>query len=173
MDFTNIDVDRLISDFEHARSELNLSYQNIADSCNVSQATILRIFKRQTEPTVKLLQQIAAAVRYVPEREEIILTAYTQDAYILFLQKTIERTKEDAEIQMKQNEAVHNRRHNEDRRSYHHALIFAVCMALFICGLFAYDLSHLDRGWFQMAAEGYRQSVFKDILFAVQSWLGI
>ena len=64
MDFSTIDLDALIPKLEDRRVSLNLSYQNVADACNVSQSTIIRIFKRQADPSIVVLRSILAAVKY-------------------------------------------------------------------------------------------------------------
>lgn len=56
MDFSTIDLDALIPKLEDRRISLNLSYQNVADACNVSQSTIIRIFKRQADPSIVVLR---------------------------------------------------------------------------------------------------------------------
>lgn len=43
MDFSTINLDALVPKLEARRVSLNLSYQNVADACNVSQSTIIRI----------------------------------------------------------------------------------------------------------------------------------
>ena len=52
MDFSTINLDALVPKLEARRVALNLSYQNVADACNVSQSTIIRIFKRQADPSI-------------------------------------------------------------------------------------------------------------------------
>lgn len=64
MDFSTINLDALVPKLEARRVSLNLSYQNIADACNVSQSTIIRIFKRQADPSIVVLKSILAAVKY-------------------------------------------------------------------------------------------------------------
>lgn len=58
MDFSTIDLDALVPKLEARRVSLNLSYQNVADACNVSQSTIIRIFKRQADPSIVVLKSI-------------------------------------------------------------------------------------------------------------------
>lgn len=55
MDFSTINLDALVPKLEARRVSLNLSYQNVADACNVSQSTIIRIFKRQADPSIVVL----------------------------------------------------------------------------------------------------------------------
>ena len=49
MKITNVDQNQLLLDLDAQRKAMNLSYQNVADACEVSQATIMRIFKLPVE----------------------------------------------------------------------------------------------------------------------------
>ena len=86
MKITNVDQNQLLLDLDAQRKAMNLSYQNVADACDVSQATIMRIFKRQTEPTFDLLQKIAASVHYDAKPAPVMLEGYTKEEYSLILQ---------------------------------------------------------------------------------------
>lgn len=69
MDFSQ-NASEIITELSRLRSARNLSYQAVADACEVSQTTIIRVFNGETEPSYALLQKIAAAVQYKPERKE-------------------------------------------------------------------------------------------------------
>lgn len=165
LDFSNIDVDILISELDGRRTAQNLSYQNIADKCNVSQTTIIRTFKRQTEPTMAMLQKIAIAVNYTPKREEIILTGYTQEAYIQYLQKSLEYEKEEQAVRIAQQEAHYNMLLNQKNRTiaYLSGILFLFAVA-FIAWLII-DVTHPEVGWFQREV-AYRSN---DISFSLSA----
>lgn len=117
MKITNVDQNQLLLDLDAQRKAMNLSYQNVADACDVSQATIMRIFKRQTEPTFDLLQKIAAAVHYDAKPAPVMLEGYTKEEYISYLQKLIERREEDFKIREAKAEARHNAAINQKTRT--------------------------------------------------------
>ena len=117
MKITNVDQNQLLLDLDAQRKAMNLSYQNVADACEVSQATIMRIFKRQTEPTFEMLQKIAAAVHYDAKPAPVMLEGYTKEEYISYLQKLIERREEDFKIREAKAEARHNAAINQKTRT--------------------------------------------------------
>ena len=129
MDFSTIDLDALIPKLEARRVSLNLSYQNVADACDVSQSTIIRIFKRQADPSIVVLKSILAAVKYdivsppLPDED-------SENERIRYLKKSIEFEREDKIVRLAQQEAQFMRQ-------------------LFFCFLFGYDIADLDRGWIQ------------------------
>lgn len=168
MDLSNLDSDALLLALESHRQAQNMSYQNVADACNVSQSTILRVFKRQTEPTLDLLKKIAFAVKYEPPQEPVVLTGYTQDAYIEYLQKAWAADKRDHSMRISQIQADNNRERAEARRSLNIALLIIAAFVVAFFALFVYDFTHTDRGWFQMDASYYSGEV-KNILRMFQN----
>lgn len=149
MNITKMPADQLMHELDALRVSQNLSYQNVADACNVSQATIFRAFKRQTEPTLELLQKIASAVGYEPDREPLILQDYTQDAYVEYLQKSIAAEKEEHHLREARAEARHNMLINQKNRTiaYLSAILFVFALG-FITWLIV-DITHPTVGWFQ------------------------
>lgn len=148
MDFSTIDLDALIPKLEDRRVSLNLSYQNVADACNVSQSTIIRIFKRQADPSIVVLRSILAAVKY-----DIVTPPMpdegSENEQIEYLKKSIEFEREDKIVRLAQQEAQFMRQHNEDRRLVRICLIICIIFVIFVCFLFGYDIANLDRGWIQ------------------------
>lgn len=148
MDFSTIDLDALIPKLEDRRISLNLSYQNVADACNVSQSTIIRIFKRQADPSIVVLRSILAAVKY-----DIVTPPMpdegSENEQIEYLKKSIEFEREDKIVQLAQQEAQFMRQHNEDRRLVRICLIICIILVIFVCFFFGYDIANLDRGWIQ------------------------
>lgn len=168
MNITKMPTDQLILELDALRTAQNLSYQNVADACNVSQATIFRAFKRQTEPTLDLLQKIAAAVGYEPDREPLVLQDYTQDAYVEFLQRTIAAEKEEHQLREARAEARHNMLINQKNRTitYLSGILFLFALG-FITWLIV-DVTHPTVGWFQreMAYHSGAASTTWDFLLA-------
>lgn len=148
MDFSTIDLDALIPKLEDRRVSLNLSYQNVADACNVSQSTIIRIFKRQADPSIVVLRSILAAVKY-----DIVTPPMpdegSENEQIEYLKKSIEFEREDKIVRLAQQEAQFMRQHNEDRRLVRICLIIYIILVIFVCFFFGYDIANLDRGWIQ------------------------
>lgn len=165
MDFSNTDLDILLSELDGLRTSLNLSYQNVADACNVSQATIIRIFKRQTEPTMAMLQKIAAAVKYQQKQEPVVLTGYTQDDYIKFIQQSILHEKAESAARIAQQEAHYNMLLNQKTRTI---TWLAFVLFLFAAGFITWliiDVTHPDIGWIQ-------RSVYEG-LTTLRDWLNL
>lgn len=108
MKLTNVDPNLLIQDLEAQRKAVRLSYQNVADACEVSQATIMRTLKGQAEPTLDLLQKIAAAVSYDQKPAPVVLQGYTQEDYIKYLHQLVERRDEEYKIREAKAEARNN-----------------------------------------------------------------
>lgn len=117
MKLTNVDQSQLLLDLDAQRKAMNLSYQFVADACEVSQATIIRVLKNQSEPTFDLLQKIAAAVHYDAKPAPVMLEGYTKEEYISYLQKLIERREEDYKIREAKAEARHNAAVNQKTRT--------------------------------------------------------
>lgn len=149
MKLTNVDQGQLLLDLDAQRKVMNLSYQNVADACEVSQATIMRIFKRQTEPTFEMLQKIAAAVHFDAKPAPVMLEGYTKEEYISYLQKLIERREEDFKIREAKAEARHNAAINQKTRTIRY---LTVCIILLAAGFIAWlilDITHPTLGWLQ------------------------
>ena len=159
MDFAKLDLDLLLSELDGCRTSLNLSYQNLADACQVSQATVIRIFKKQSEPSMAMLQKLAAAVKYVPRTEPIILTGYTQDDYITYLQQSLEYEKEDQRIRLAQQEAHYNMLLGQKTRTitFLSGILFLFAIA-FIAWLII-DVTHPDIGWIQRQAAWFSSAL--------------
>ena len=149
MNLAKMAPDQLIQELDALRIAQNLSYQNVADACNVSQSTVIRAFKHQTEPTLELLQKIAAAVGYEPNREPLVLQGYTQDAYVEYLQRSIIAEKEEHRLREARAEARHNMLINQKNRTikYLSAILFVFAIG-FITWLIV-DVTHPTVGWFQ------------------------
>ena len=158
VDLAKITPDQLIQELDALRIAQNLSYQNVADACNVSQSTVIRAFKRQTEPTLDLLQKIAATVGYEPHREPLVLNGYTKEDYIDFLQRSIAAEKEEYRLREAKAEARHNMLMNQKSRTirYLSAILFLFAIG-FITWLII-DITHPTVGWFQREAAYHSNS---------------
>lgn len=157
MNFVNLDLGILLDELDAQRQRMNMSYQDVATACNVSKATVFRVFNRTADPQISLLQQIAAAVEYSPAAEPVVLDGYTQDAYVEYLHRIIVAEKEEYHLREIQAEARHNRLMNQKNRTI--AYLSAVLL-LFAVGFISWliiDVTHPDIGWFQREA-AYRSN---------------
>ena len=155
MKITNVDPNQLMLDLEAQRKSLNISYQNIADACEVSQATIIRVFKRQTEPTCELLQKIAAAVHYDAKPAPVILEGYTKEEYIHYLQTLLERREDDYKIREAKAEARHNMIVNQKTRTIRYLTLAVIFLAIGFVAWLVLDILHPTMGWFQREVHYY------------------
>ena len=158
MNITKMPPDQLMQELDALRTAQNLSYQNVADACNVSQATIFRAFKRQTEPTLELLQKIAVAVGYEPDREPLVLQGYTQDAYVEYLQRSIIAEKEEHKLREARTEARHNMLMNQKNRTIKYLSGILLIFAIGFISWLIIDVTHPEVGWFQRALSHYSNS---------------
>lgn len=149
MKITNVDIDQLITDLDAQRKSLNFSYQNVADSCDVSQATIIRIFKHQTEPTLDMIQKIAAAVKYDYKPAPVLLKGYSQDDYITYLQQLLQSREDDFKIREAKAEARHNMIVNQKTRTIRFLSAALVILSVAFAAWLVIDILHPTMGWFQ------------------------
>lgn len=155
MKLTNVDQSQLLLDLDAQRKSMNLSYQNVADACEVSQATIIRVFKNQSEPTFDLLQKIAAAVHYDAKPAPVMLEGYTKEEYISYLKELIERREEDYKIREAKAEARHNLIVSQKARTIRYLTICIILLAVGFIFWLIMDIVHPTMGWFQREAHYY------------------
>lgn len=155
MDFNNIDIPALIDQLEERRQSLNLSYQNVADSCDVSQKTMMRFFKHESDPTVSLLQRVVAALQYEFAQTPVPPPDTSTEDYIQYLRSCIDFERKDKKIRLDQQESRFNRLRNENRRVIVVLGGIVGILVIFICSVLIYDVTHPDRGWIQYIQSGY------------------
>lgn len=143
------DIPTMLAELDGLRMARGLSYQDIADACGVSKSTIYRALTGQTEPTMQLIQSIAAAVQYKPAQPELIPFGYTPEEYIAYLQASIQRQADDIERRVRQLHSHYNLLRRQDRRSKLVWMVIAICLIAAFVSLFIYDFANLDRGWIQ------------------------
>lgn len=148
MKLTNVDQSQLLLDLDAQRKSMNLSYQNVADACEVSQATIIRVFKNQSEPTFDLLQKIAAAVHYDAKPAPVMLEGYTKEEYISYLKELIERREEDYKIREAKADARHNLIVSQKTRTIRYLTICIILLAVGFIFWLIMDIIHPTMGWF-------------------------
>lgn len=166
---SEIDIAEYVAELDAQRTAMGMSYQDVADACDVSKPTIYRALTGKTEPTMRLLQNIAAAVQYKERREPVLPDELTQEAYIAYLKQLVAQKDEEIDLRAKQLHAHYNKLLRQSKRSKIVWVILALFLAAIFIILFLYDFSYLDRGWIQMVREGYK-TVFNGTFLAAKSW---
>lgn len=166
------ETSEILAELDALRISRGMTYQDVADACGVSKSTVHRVLTGATEPSLPLVQSIAAAVQYKPQRPSIFPTELTADSYIIYLQDLIKRNEEDHAIHTQQLHAHYNKIRRQDRREKIVWMVLAIIfMATFVV-LFLYDFSHLDRGWIQMHAAGFINAAISRAFLSVRDWIG-
>lgn len=148
MDFSTINLDALVPKLEARRVSLNLSYQNVADACNVSQSTIIRILNGR--PTrASLCLDLSLPPSNMTSLHRRCRTKAPRTSRSSTWRKALSLNAKIKIVRLAQQEAQFMRQHNEDRRLVRICLIICIILVLFVCFLFGYDIANLDRGWIQ------------------------
>lgn len=155
MNFDDIDLQAFVTQLDERRQTLNLSYQNVADCCNVSQKTIMRLFKHESDPSFTLLQKVVSALQYDFVQSPTAPANATMEEYAQYLRDCIAFERKDKKIRLDQQEARFNRLRNENRRVIVVLGGIVGILVIFICGVLVYDFTHPDRGWIQYIQSGY------------------
>lgn len=165
MDFTKFDLEEHLTGIDIARQAMGLSHQALADGCEVSQSTIIRVFKRKTVPSVDLLQKMAVVTHYTPalSKELVLPTGYTPEAYIDYANRLLVSQKEQYDQQLKEQTALYNRLRRQDRRTITWmGLALVLLVAAFIIWLII-DVTHPTVGWIQRDVAYHSGNVLSDL----------
>lgn len=165
------DIQAYIAVLDAQRATMGMSYQDVADACDVSKATVYRALCGKTEPTMALLQNIAAAVQYKPEQVVELPDEITQDAYISYLKQLIRQKDEEINQRAKQLHAHYNKLLRQKNREKTVWVVLTLLLSATFIVLFLYDFTHLDRGWIQMHAAGLINAGIKGAMLAVRQWI--
>lgn len=164
------DISVFVSELDAQRAAMGMSYQDVADACDVSRPTVYRALSGKTQPTMQLLKNIAAAVQYKEKRDDILPDEFTQEAYIAYLKQLVRQKDEDIDVRAKQLHAHYAKLLRQSkRRVTMWAILALVFMATFVI-LFLYDFSHLDRGWIQAAYNSYKSTAY-NVFLALESFV--
>lgn len=146
----NGDIPALLAELDALREARGLSYQDVADACQVGKATVYRALTGATgEPSLQLVQKIAAAVQYKPNVPAPELTDLSKDGYIAYLKAALQHQSEENDMRVQQLHAHYNRLRAQDRRTIRMvSLALALLIAAFIIWLII-DVTHPTVGWFQ------------------------
>lgn len=157
MDFN---VETFVVELDAQRCAMGMSYQDVADACDVSKATVYRALSGKTQPTMQLLENIAAAVQFQHVKEEILPDALTQEAYISYLKCLLQQKNVEIELCTKQLHAHYNKLLRQKHREKKVWAVLALFLAAIFVILFIYDFAHLDRGWVQAEVSKYMNTGF-------------
>lgn len=164
------DISVFVSELDAQRAAMGMSYQDVADACDVSRPTVYRALSGKTQPTMQLLKNIAAAVQYREKREDILPDELTQEAYIAYLKQLVKQKDDEIDARAKQLHAHYAKLLRQSKRRVTMWAILALAfMATFVI-LFLYDFSHLDRGWIQAAYNGYKSTAY-NVFLALESFV--
>ena len=159
-----MDVDSILMELDAQRVERGMSYQAVADACGVSKATIYRALTGVTEPTAHLLQNIAAAVQYKPNKPEPELRDLSPESYIVYLKEMLQQQKKEKDRQIRQLQAHYSMLRRQDRRTI---LLLSIAIALIISGFILWlivDITHPNIGWIQRANAFFQTTSWSDLL---------
>lgn len=160
------DIPTMLAELDAMRTARGLSYQAVADSCNVSKATIYRTLTGATEPTMQLVQQIAAAVQYKPHDLDPKLTDYTREGYVDYLEASLRYQADANDRRVQQLHAHYNMLRNQDRRTIRMlSAVLGLLVLAFIIWLII-DVTHPAVGWFQREI-----AYHSDTMIGVTDWL--
>lgn len=169
MELDKIDLEELLPQMEIQRKAMRLSYQNLADYCDISQRSMIRMFKRETPPSLELLQKLVTVLGMEQVQVPIAPAVSSTEEYIRYLKECIHFERKDKQAQLNKQEAQHNRQRSENRRVLIVVTGILGMLMAFVCGVLVYDIAHPDRGWIQeyMTTHG----ILNRAVMAVRSWL--
>lgn len=148
MDVAAIKVEKIIAELNRQRGEQGMSYQAIADACEVSQTTIIRIFKGEAEPTITMLQSIAAAVQYKPQEEPLLPPAdCSQSQYTEYLVAALRQQANDNSRHIAELRTHYSMLHQQDRRTILWLSVSIVILVVFLVSWLIFDILHPEIGW--------------------------
>lgn len=155
------DILLFVAELDAQRAAMGMSYQDVADACDVSRPTVYRALTGKTQPTMQLLHNIAAAVQYKEKREDILPDDLTTEAYIAYLKQLVRQKDAEIDSRAKQLHAHYNKLLRQGKREKNIWMFVAIVLIITFVLLFLYDFSHLDRGWIQeLRSQGYMVSKF-------------
>lgn len=150
MEFVTQNANDLLIEMNRLRNARGLSYQAVADACEVSQSTIIRVFKGETEPSYALLQKIAAAVQYKPAALASDKTPdFSANGYIEHLRESLVRQSAENDRRVMQLQAHYNMLlRRKDRIINMLSVVLGLLVSAFIFWLII-DVTHPTVGWIQ------------------------
>ena len=150
MDVAAIKVEEIMKELDRQRKERGISFQAVADACGISQTTIMRIFKGKAEPTITMLQSIAAAVQYVPEEpEQLPPSGCSNEQYTEYFSAELVRREGEYRRHIMQLQTHYSILNRQNRRVILGLVIAVTVLVIFLVGWLIFDIMHPEIGWIQ------------------------
>lgn len=108
-DFTKVGLETVIPAIDRKRIELDMSYQALADACDISKSTAIRYLRLEIEPPYTFVQKAAAAVRLEPKERFVFPEDHTIEGHNEYLKHVINKKDDDIERLKNQHHAEINR----------------------------------------------------------------
>ena len=145
-----MDISEHLLELDARRVERKMSYQDLADACGVSKATIYRTINGTTEPTVRLLQSMEAALQYVPSAPETLPPAgCSNEEYTNYLRTTLIRREDEYRRHIMQLQTHYSILKRQNRRVILVMGISIAILVVFLVSWLVFDILHPEIGWIQ------------------------
>lgn len=173
-----MEIEKIIDGIIAKKQELGITAQQLADLSGVPKSTVDRFLRRDTaSPSLQTTLDLAAAVGYTFGESQPAPAQISQDITDPMLRHVIDlysKNEQRHAEEMKEQQRHYMMLLAEKNRWIKFLLILCIILVTFVCVLLVYDLTHLDRGWFQMNAAYYsRKAIGEAVIQAVRSWLNI
>ena len=146
-----MDVSAIIDGILECKEETGMTFQQIADRADVPKSTVTRVLRKETpNPSMKTLADIAVAVGYeIEPLHPASLKDSSKDAYITFLQESLEFERADKKAQIAEQKALRHQVVAEKNRTISHLSIALIMMNAFLIGWLILEILHPTAGWIQ------------------------
>ena len=146
-----MDVSAIIDGILECKEETGMTFQQIADRADVPKSTVTRVLRKETpNPSMKTLADIAVAVGYeIEPLHPASLKDSSKDAYITFLQESLEFERADKKAQIAEQKALRHQVVAEKNRTIFHLSIALIMMNAFLIGWLILEILHPTAGWIQ------------------------
>ena len=146
-----MDVSAIIDGILECKEESGMTFQQIADRADVPKSTVTRVLRKETpNPSMKTLADIAVAVGYeIEPLHPATLKDSSKDAYITFLQESLEFERADKKAQIAEQKALRHQVVAEKNRTIFHLSIALIMMNAFLIGWLILEILHPTAGWIQ------------------------
>lgn len=145
-----MDIPKHLLELDAKRAERKMSYQELADACGVSKATIYRTLTGATDPSARLVQSIEAAVQYVPPEAETLPPAgCSNEEYTDYLRTALIRREAEYQRHILQLQTHYSILNRQNRRVILVMGVAITVLVMFLVGWLIFDIMHPSIGWIQ------------------------
>lgn len=144
-----MNVSAIIDGILECKEESGMTFQQIADRADTPKSTVTRILRKETpNPSMKTLADIAMAVGYeIDPIRPATLKDSSKDAYITFLQESLEFERADKKHQIAEQKALRHQVVAEKNRAIKYLAIALILVNIFLIGWLVMELLHPSAGW--------------------------